>query len=282
LSTSSSFTFHQQKAVVCQRELNGGVKNKEEEDASFENKVRILKEQVRVFKYDYSLKKRLHAELIQKFEGIDVDQRVTVPTTTSSIYIEETLDDNTDEMLLSSDDLTLMNNNNNNNRNDNIDDEFETNLKIVNQMKQSESAGSSSSEDLPLIETINMSNLIKSGEKGGFKQQRRRGVVIVAARGKQQLIENEYSDDLKSLSSIEGSLQGILIDDLSSKTKCRNVNDGGEDDGEEQVCSSTPLIHLYPKIGKRALYLYMIFYFIVIVLLTEIFMQYFERMFIVC
>jgi hypothetical protein len=169
-----------------------------EKKDSFEDKVKVLKEQMKNFKYDYKLKKRLHAELINRF-----DQLGKIESEESSSGEEE--EEETTEMFLF-EDLTI------NSKNENIDEEFETNLKIVNGMKQT------NREDLPLVETIKLTNSF-DGQKASKE------------------IEGE---DLRSLSSIEGSLQGILFDDSNSKPN----------DNHQQVCSSTPLIHLYPRIGK--------------------------------
>ncbi len=166
---------------------------------SLETQVKILQEQVKVFKYDYGLKKKLHAELIEPVDQLE--------------QLEN------EEMLLC-EDLTL--NNNNNNNFENIDEEFETNLRIVNRMRQQQQvAVAAAREDLPLVESIKLSGNVA--------------------------IEKEIESDLRSLSSIEGSLQGILIVDDSANSKSSAVNDSQQ---QQQVCSSTPLIHLYPKIGK--------------------------------
>ena len=204
---------------------------------SFKNKINILKEQVKMFKYDYTLKKKLHQELMERFSSLEnslenncLNEFKETEAKSAEQYVINGNDDNealdeTFELLLC-EDLTL-----NNEDSENIDTEFETNYKIV---AQNNFNADEINECLPLVETIKLKNQ--------FKSEKRIESSFVKACSDIVNYKEEAESDLKSLSSIEGSLKGILIDDCNNKNSLEY---------DKKNFSSTPLIHLYPKIGKN-------------------------------
>lgn len=195
--------------------IGGEMKDEQLADSnSFEQKVEILREQVKVFNNDYDMKKKVHDELYERFNSLKLNEAIQTTIEDEASSEQET----TYELMLRGTETWATQNSSG----DNIDHEYEVNYKIV----KSSNSSISHEESLPLIESIQINN------------RQEENVIHHEAQAKAKDSDMSSESDLKSLSSIEGSLRGMQID----------IINGGNN--HAQICSSTPLTHLYPRLGK--------------------------------